>query len=317
MVDPELVAISKCTELLKELDDEAKIRVLQYLVNRYKLSPTHQTLQQTINVPQTVLHNQLPPPIKINEVQTANSIFNGTHPSLRDVVTKRLPKYETEWVLIYCYYASELGAKDFDREGIIAQYQLSKRWDLKTNKGLTNCISAAIKKDWIQSLSEGEFVMVDAGITYANEILNGNSQGRVRASTSRPGDSRVAKKNRVPIKTKTRIELKILSDLNLRPTDKISLKQFASGYTIKSAEELTLVIVYYLQEKLKLTVTLNHIYTCYRELGEKVPQFFKQTLTNHKTKKNWIDVEDWNNIKVTIIGTNYILHDLTKAVAVK
>ena len=105
----------------------------------------------------------------------------------------------------------------------------------------------------------------------------------------------------------------MITDLNLRPKGKPSLKDFAAKYVIKSGEELSLLIVYYLKEELKETVTVNHIYSCYKELGNKIPQYFKQTLTNQKNRKNWIDVDDWNDIKYTTPGMNYMEHDITKA----
>lgn len=39
-LDPEIESISKCHDALKTLDDEAKKRVIQWLVNKYELSKT-------------------------------------------------------------------------------------------------------------------------------------------------------------------------------------------------------------------------------------------------------------------------------------
>lgn len=114
-------------------------------------------------------------------------------------------------------------------------------------------------------------------------------------------------------KTKPTGEVKFLTDLNLRPKGKDSLKDYAAKYEIKSGEELTLMIVYYLKEILKeQKVTINHIFTAYKELGEKIPQHFRQTLTNQKNRKNWIDVADWDDIKYTIPGMNHMEHDIVK-----
>jgi hypothetical protein len=35
MFDKEIEAIAKCTELVKELDEEAKFRVIKYLIERF------------------------------------------------------------------------------------------------------------------------------------------------------------------------------------------------------------------------------------------------------------------------------------------
>lgn len=108
-------------------------------------------------------------------------------------------------------------------------------------------------------------------------------------------------------------ELKLLTDLNLRPKGKTSLKDFASQYQIKIAEELTLVVVYYLKQILGIEkVSINHVFTSYKELNKKVPSTLKQVLTNHKNTKGWIDVTDWDEIKYTIQGMNHMDHDITK-----
>ena len=108
-------------------------------------------------------------------------------------------------------------------------------------------------------------------------------------------------------------ELKFLPDLNLRPKGKVSLKEFTSKYSSKTSDEIFLLIVYYLKEELKITVTQNHIFTCLKELGKKIPQHFRQTLTNSKNSKNWIIVDDWSDIKYSTSGMNYVEHDIAKA----
>jgi hypothetical protein len=108
-------------------------------------------------------------------------------------------------------------------------------------------------------------------------------------------------------------DMVFLNDLNLRPKGKESLKDFAAKYQIKTSEELSLLIVYYLKEELKEAVTLAHIFTCLKELGKKIPTHLKQVLSNNKNNKHWIDLNDWNDIKYTVAGMNYMEHDFTKA----
>ena len=57
MDDPELDAMSKCTEVLKDLDNEAKVRILEYLVKRFKLAPVQQ--QSFNNMPMNSRINHL------------------------------------------------------------------------------------------------------------------------------------------------------------------------------------------------------------------------------------------------------------------
>lgn len=188
MIDPELEAIFKCTELLKDLDDEQKIRVLQYLINRFKLTPAQQTIYSA-NVQQAGNNSgQLPAPLVDNQNngsngfddQKAKTVFNSTYPSMRDIAAKDLPKSEIEWVLIYCFYSSEYGEKDFTRTDIISLYETSKRKTQQALNNLTLNMTACIKKDWIKSLNDKDFIILDAGKTYAIEVLNGKSTTKAR-----------------------------------------------------------------------------------------------------------------------------------------
>jgi hypothetical protein len=184
MIDPELEAIQKCTELLKDLDDEGKIRVIQYLINRYKLTPNHQSSFQPNAYVPTNSSGQLPANSSVYpEVEKAT--VDSTLPALREIVKKDLPKSEPEWILIYCYYASGFGENEFTRENIVSFYEQSKRWSLQKNRNLTKNINAAVKKDWIKSINEQDFIMLEVGKQYANEILNGNSILKPRRSTDR------------------------------------------------------------------------------------------------------------------------------------
>lgn len=162
-----------------------------------------------------------------------------------------------------------------------------------------------IYKDFKEMILKGGSnpTFIPTASTKRNEVANekeSNSSPKTKASAG--GKSKPTK------------ELKMLTDLNLRPDSKTSLKDFAAKYDMKTAEELTLVIVYYLKEELKETVTVNHIFTCYNELDKKIPQYFKQTLSNCKNNKNWIDVDNWNDIKYTVPGMNHMKHDIKKAV---
>lgn len=105
---------------------------------------------------------------------------------------------------------------------------------------------------------------------------------------------------------KRSISLTFLNELDLNPFNKVSLTEFASLYPVKTSEELSLLIVYYLRSILNETVTLNHIFTCLTVLGKNIPKHLKQVLTNNKNAKFWIDVSDWNAINYTPAGFEYM-----------
>lgn len=108
--------------------------------------------------------------------------------------------------------------------------------------------------------------------------------------------------------------LSIVKELNLAEQgDKPSLKDFYSEYTPSNNFERNLIFVYYLQNIAKLTaITTNHIFTCYRHVGVKIPGAFKQSLWDTASQKGWIDTGSLEDIKLTTQGINYIEHDMAK-----
>ncbi len=111
----------------------------------------------------------------------------------------------------------------------------------------------------------------------------------------------------------TREEPTFVPDLNLNPGTKPSLKEiYAKLLPGKStAMEKNVVFVHYLQRTLGITgIGLNHIYTCYKEVGEKVPVALAQSLRDTVKKGAWIDITDVTNIHMTVRGDNFVEHEL-------
>jgi len=77
--------------------------------------------------------------------------------------------------------------------------------------------------------------------------------------------------------------------------------------------ERNLVFIYYLQQKMGLkNITIDHVFTCYRDIGVKVPKALQQSLWDTTNRKGWLDTSSSDNITVTVPGLNYIEHDLKK-----
>jgi hypothetical protein len=103
-----------------------------------------------------------------------------------------------------------------------------------------------------------------------------------------------------------------LSDFDFRPSHKESLREFYTKYKASSNMENNLIFNYYLQEILALNdISINHIYSCYRHLGLKIPQF-PQTLADTKARKGWIESANSSDLKVTREGINYLEHEMAK-----
>ena len=103
----------------------------------------------------------------------------------------------------------------------------------------------------------------------------------------------------------------MLSDLDLSGGGKVErLKDYFAKYSTNSNLVRNLIFVYYLQNELKISgITIDHVFTCYRDVGVKVPGALQQSLWDTR-KKGWLDTKNSEDIKVTVHGLNYLEHDL-------
>lgn len=182
MFDKEIEAIAKCTELIKDLDDDAKMRVIKYLIERFGIgnSPVNYT---TFQAQQTTPVAQLPN----GNHQSTHYVDAETidYPTLKQLVVKNYPKNETEWILCYAFLASRYGEDTFKKENILEGYKETNRLTNSTGANLSNNINACIKKDWIKDVNKEEFILKQEGITYAKEVLKGNSISKEVKATKR------------------------------------------------------------------------------------------------------------------------------------
>ena len=177
MIDRETEVLSKCTELLTEVDDNARFRIVKYLIERFGIMPNSTEGNNKNNFvnqsPQFVINANAH-----SFDYTEETNIKEEYPTLKQVVLKNMPKSEAEWVLCYAFYASNYGNDSFFKDSILDKYKESNR-DTKIRLGnLVNNIHSCIKKDWIKDINKNEYTINDCGIVYAKEILKGNSTSK-------------------------------------------------------------------------------------------------------------------------------------------
>jgi len=176
MFDKEIEAIAKCTESIKELDDDAKFRVLKYLIERFGIGTNSIKPNQTFYTPQILVNSPLD-----NQDQVSKENRNDNKddfPTLKQLLIKNLPKNEPEWILCFAFYCSDFGEDTFKREDIVDKYKESNKYSDTNRKNLNQNLNACIKKDWLKDYNKDEFILKEEGINYAKEILKGNSISR-------------------------------------------------------------------------------------------------------------------------------------------
>ena len=135
------------------------------------------------------------------------------------------------------------------------------------------------------------------------------------ALTSGNATIKPAPKNTKTKNPKRKESYSIIKDLNLLPAGKDSLRDFYAKKGPATAMEQTAVFVYYLKRILEAaSVGVNHVYTCYKAVGERVPGALKQNVADTSSRKGYIDTKNFDDIQLTIAGENFVEHELPKPV---
>lgn len=197
--EAELNALNKCGALLSELDANAKIRVLKYLVDMFDLAKLLQPLDGSDvpfknPQPNGASNDSSPKLIKGQEQKQSSTkqplgdeieaeVADADFPTMKDVVMRDLPKVEPEWVLVYAFYASEFSKETFTRDDILKGYNESNRYDKQRIKNLSGNFKACLLKGWIKGVNNTTYRVTPEGKGYAELVLAGKSEGKPKPPT--------------------------------------------------------------------------------------------------------------------------------------
>ena len=133
----------------------------------------------------------------------------------------------------------------------------------------------------------------------------------VKPDPKRPRDESKRAKKRTSGKTKLRLSRD--KNLNLQPKSKQTFAKFIDEKKPKSNMERCLLSTYYILQILDLEkCTINHVYTCFKDQGWRVPPNLGNALQEAASRQGWLDTTDRNDIHLTTRGENYVEHDLPK-----
>jgi hypothetical protein len=102
-----------------------------------------------------------------------------------------------------------------------------------------------------------------------------------------------------------------IKDINFRPADKQSLKDFFAEKKPSDQQQVLTVVLYYLYRVLEINnITLDHVYSGLKEAGVRVPPDIASIFRNISNRKNYVDSGDCDCLKTTTTGDNFVEHDL-------
>lgn len=275
-----------------------------------------------IGNPSSIQHST--PPIhtkeKSDELTHLSRIFKNKNGVINIYDTRIKAKSKTNFVaritLLYLYYKYLQGVDDVNRNEVTELLQTEKLYNssfrawLSQNKTLIDATSTTLELR-PQGIEEAQRILAEfnnPSIIDEWELQssgkNSSSKEESKNSVNSNGKAKPAKKS---------LSCQIVNNLNLKPSGKESLIDFYSKYKAKGTSEYILLFIYYLERILKVeSITINHVYTCYKEIGLPVPNNLYQSIINAKTTKGWIDTSNMNDLKVPTVGENYVEYTMKK-----
>ena len=108
-------------------------------------------------------------------------------------------------------------------------------------------------------------------------------------------------------------KMSLVKDLDLRPEDRQSLRDFHSSKNPSGQKENIAVFVYYLTKTLEIEgITPHHVFTCFKDVRVRTPRDLPQAIRETASRNGWVDSSDGDDIKITNHGENFVEHDLPK-----
>lgn len=233
-----------------------------------------------------------------NNTALRNNIADNNYPSLKEVALKCLPKSESEWILLYAFYASDFGTKSVSRTEIKEMYNVTNRMTTSRSNNFFNSLTSVVLNNYLSALNDDEYAVRPEGQIKINEILSRENSSENKTKTKRASKVK---------------QFQLIKDLDLSTTaSRKGLKDFVNEVKPTSNINITTTIIYYMQQIYEYTGDINGdiIFTCWRELGTKIPNDLAGNLRDIcSSKYGYANVES-GNYSITTRGINLIEHTL-------
>jgi hypothetical protein len=266
---------------------------------------------------QTIETGKLPP--QIVTFKDAIPIEKGDYPVMKEIVKKDLPKTESDWILIYAFYASKFGDNTFTEKSIQDYYESTGRKNVSRYKNLSNNIKTLLNKEYIKVHNDTEYLIKDAGVKYAQQIIQGNSTGKStkksNSSKANRGDTISENKdNKAKLKSGKKSNSVGFIDLKLTPAEQKSLNDFYSSKSPKTQNEKVIVAMkWFIDDKRVDEVSMEEMNYLLSITSEALPAL-PQVLGNMVGAGfRWVTKGEVGKYKLSSIGENYVVNKLPKA----
>jgi hypothetical protein len=183
-------------------------------------------------------------------------------------------------------------------------------------EGNNESIQEALKT-MVSAMSRPVRVISEQKLNGSPALLSQNETEETEESTPELEETEVveqetsARKSRGVGKRDRNAGLALVPDLDFRPNNQQSLKEFVDAKNPTNDVETTLVAVYYMQHVMKLPkIGAAHVMTAFKEAGKAVPVDLRQTIRNVKNTRMWVNFTDLEEIRTTTQGDNEVEHEM-------
>lgn len=196
--DVELQAIQQLLSALKDLDQEARDRVIRYVFQRLDLGPlavgpsTHETQSS-----QTALSSEPKSPLEDKSNTASNAIVD-----IRSFAAKKRPSSQIEKTVLVAFYLAEVAPEE-DRKSEISGADLTKyqkQADLGAPTNTRQALFIARDAGYLESAGHGKYKLNPVGYNFVAHGLPSESKRAQstskRRSTRKPGSKKASQKKR-------------------------------------------------------------------------------------------------------------------------
>ncbi|MEA2640053.1 MAG: hypothetical protein QOF51_1447 [Chloroflexota bacterium] len=133
--------------------------------------------------------------------------------------------------------------------------------------------------------------------------------------TARRGTTKVTQTNGAAKRKRRTGSPHLVKDLDFRPKGKTSLPAFAAAKKPASHPQRLAVVVFWLKTEAGVVskVSLDHLNTAYVDMGWRRPTDLGNTLAQAASRNRWFNTANYNDIKLTSLGEDYVRHELPAA----
>ena len=255
---------------------------------------------------------------QLEEIADVQTITDPEIPALKEVVKRDLPKTESDWILIYAFYSSEYGEKNFTEKDIRNQYASTGRNSSTRLGNITNNIKSLLNKEYIKVHNDTEYFLKGKGKDYCLRILSGNSTSKTvkrNKVNTKGNDTNVLGSVEDTKKEKKARGGKAIDfiDLNFTAEQISSLTKFYESKKPKiQNEEVAVVVKWFCDQLEHEDISLEEI-NYLLSICSKVPTALEQVIINMKgSKYRWVAKSENNKVKLTSIGESYVTNKLPK-----